>query len=222
MAIFEPAFDSGYDSGSCVVRAIVSNCLGREGPGNPTGPTLASLLGLNGACVGQIWDPTAHNHLFANNLARFRRVQYFQAANAIHALQRYQTLGLFRTAMTAHSIPADLREFIAEHIHSIAQLEALLLLMNNERGFSLEECASRLYISPKDCEAALQPLIADRFVKADEGRFVLLTEDGSMIRKVRDLAEVYRRQLIPVTNLIHSKRDRIQSFADAFRVRKES
>jgi hypothetical protein len=124
--------------------------------------------------------------------------------------------------MTAHSIPAALREFITEHIHSVAQLEALLLLMNNERGFSLEECASRLYISSPDCEAALQPLITDRLVKVHLGRFVFQTEDKAMVRKVRDLADVYRRQLIPVTNLIHSKRDRIQKFADAFRVRKES
>jgi hypothetical protein len=124
-----------------------------------------------------------------------------------------------RVAMTAHAIPEDVREFILQHIHSIAQLEALLLLLNNERGFSLEECASRLYISLEECKTALQPLIAARFIQTEEGR--LRPADETITRKVKQLADVYRRQLIPVTNLIHSKQERIQKFADAFRVKKE-
>jgi hypothetical protein len=32
--------------------------------------------------------------------------------------------------------------------------------------------------------------------------------------------EVYARQLIPMTNLIHNKPGRIREFADAFKIRK--
>ncbi len=41
--------------------------------------------------------------------------------------------------------------------------------------------------------------------------------DGIVTR----LAELYRQKLIPVTNLIHSKQNRIQQFADAFKLRKD-
>lgn len=123
--------------------------------------------------------------------------------------------------MTVHSIPDDIREFIVRHIHSIAQLEALLLLLDNEGGFSLAECASRLYISAPDCQAALQPLISAQLIGIKEGRYIFQPTDENIVRNVKNLAEVYRRQLIPVTNLIHSKQSRIQQFADAFRVRNE-
>jgi predicted transcriptional regulator len=123
--------------------------------------------------------------------------------------------------MTAHSIPDDIREFIVQHIQSIAQLEALLLLLNNEHGFSLEECASRLYISAPECEAALQSLIASQFIQIDGGRYFFHSDDSEIVLRIKSLAEVYRQQLIPVTKLIHSKQERIQKFADAFRVRKE-
>ncbi len=123
--------------------------------------------------------------------------------------------------MTAHSIPDDIRDFIVQNIHSIATLEALLLLLSNSGGFSLEECASRLYISPAECEAALQTLIAAQFIRMDGSRYFFRTDDEEMVRKVRQLADVYRQQLIPVTNLIYSKQERVQKFADAFRVRKE-
>ncbi len=124
-------------------------------------------------------------------------------------------------AMTAHSIPDDIKDFIVQHIQSIAQLEALLLLLNSARGLTLEECASRLYIAAPDCEVALQQLIASKLIKLNDGRFLFRREDEEVARKVKQLAEVYRQQLIPVTNLIHARQERVQKFADAFRVRKE-
>ena len=45
---------------------------------------------------------------------------------------------------------------------------------------------------------------------------------GDMEAKlVARLSEVYRRHLIPITNLIHSKPRRIREFAEAFKLRKD-
>ncbi len=47
------------------------------------------------------------------------------------------------------------------------------------------------------------------------------TSDPERFQLVARLSEVYRRHLIPITNLIHSKPRRIREFADAFKLRKD-
>ena len=50
-------------------------------------------------------------------------------------------------------------------------------------------------------------------------RFSPASDDLS--RVVELLAEYYKRHLIPITNLIHSKPRRIRQFADAFKLKRE-
>ena len=62
--------------------------------------------------------------------------------------------------MVDDGIPAELRDFIAKSIDSVAQLEALLLLRANpETSWDVVQLARRLYVN--EAEAARHPSVAD-------------------------------------------------------------
>ena len=125
--------------------------------------------------------------------------------------------------MPSDEIPDDLRDFIVTQIDSIAQLEALLLLKENpERDWTSENCASRLYIPETEAAVLLSTLAGRGFLDASENAYRFNCQTPEQADFVRRLAELYRQRLITVTNLIHSKQNRIQEFADAFRLRKDS
>lgn len=123
-------------------------------------------------------------------------------------------------------IPEDIKVFLLQHIDSIAQLEALLLLRANpESVWNAETLASRLYIPPKETAVLLESLSTDGFLvtTGHAPRFYqyhCVSHDlAGMVDRV---ACFYAKYLIPVTNLIHAKsQTRVQAFADAFRLRKD-
>jgi hypothetical protein len=120
-------------------------------------------------------------------------------------------------------VPDEIREFILKQIDSVAQIEALLLIRSNSaERWTASQIAARLYIDEVDAADALERLCAAGLLVFIEGAYGfdgLSAENALLIGK---LAAIYTRQLIPVTNLIHSKPRRIRSFADAFRFRKDS
>jgi hypothetical protein len=127
--------------------------------------------------------------------------------------------------MAEQFIPDDIVRFVLEKIDSVAQLEAVLLLRGEpQRQWSAAELAARLYISEAQTAELLLGLSAQGLIAAEEERGVYscrprTPELGQMLDR---LAEVYAKQLVAITNLIHSKqRPRVQAFADAFRLRKD-
>lgn len=123
--------------------------------------------------------------------------------------------------MVTESIPDDVREFVLKYVDSIAQLEALLLL-RRERSASWNAAtvAKRLYITHGDASDVLRKLLAHGFLKfrKETYQYQCPPEVDTLVGHV---ADVYARQLIPVTHLIHNKPGRIREFADAFKLRKE-
>jgi hypothetical protein len=118
-------------------------------------------------------------------------------------------------------IPDDVRDFILRHIDSVAQLEALLLLRaSTNENWDAAQAAARLYTSEEEIKAVLTQLCADGLLshKDDVYRYECVPETQTTVDR---LADVYRRHLIPVTNLIHTKPRRIREFANAFKFRKD-
>jgi len=124
------------------------------------------------------------------------------------------------------AIPDDIRQFILQTIDSIAQWEGLLLLRDHpQERWDAPALAKNLYVSESDAAALLRQL-------ANQG-FLTVIQPGSTVhfqyqpaaeleRITTRTAEFYKKGLIPVTNLIHSKsKNRIQEFADAFKIRKD-
>lgn len=123
--------------------------------------------------------------------------------------------------MVSESIPVEVREFVLKYIDSIAQLEALLLLRREVSApWNAATVAKRLYIAEGDALDVLSKLLARGFLKLDRKtyQYQCPPELDTLLGHV---ADVYARQLIPVTHLIHNKPGRIREFADAFKLRKE-
>jgi protein tyrosine phosphatase (PTP) superfamily phosphohydrolase (DUF442 family) len=124
-------------------------------------------------------------------------------------------------------IPADVRTFLLQHIDSIAQLEALLLLRSAPTClWSAETVAKRLYISTQEAAMVLERLAEESFVTMSQdvpNTYQYQPASDELAHMVDRIAVLYAQYLIPVTNLIHAKpRNRVQEFADAFKLRKRS
>jgi predicted ArsR family transcriptional regulator len=127
--------------------------------------------------------------------------------------------------MTHAPIPPDIRRFIVGNITSVPQLEALLLLRQHEgTTWSSEQLAARLYISEPAARDLLASLLAAGFVSIEAGESAAyrFTPKEDLREVARRMDEFYSRNLVAVTQLIHSASARsAQQFADAFKLRKE-
>ncbi len=124
--------------------------------------------------------------------------------------------------MADDPIPADLREFIQRYIDSVAHLEALLLLRANpQTTWDVPATAGRLYTSENQAEEVLVQLCAEGLISRESDLYRYASQSPETLAMIDRLAELYSKQLIPITNLIHGKPRRIRQFADAFKIRKD-
>lgn len=125
-------------------------------------------------------------------------------------------------------IPEDLRRFVLTSIPSVPFLEALLLLRADpSQQWESVMLASRLYTRERAAHALLADLCTAGFVQPCEPPathcYRYQPANESLRARIDELADLYARQLVDVTNLIHSTLDRkAQQFADAFRLRKDA
>lgn len=123
--------------------------------------------------------------------------------------------------MTHEPVPEDVRNLILRHIHSVAQLEALLFLRGRPgESWDAASIAKRLYAPEFEMGAALANLSRDGFLRYDGLAFQYECSDETR-HTVDRLAAAYARQLIPITHLIHSKPRNITAFSEAFKFRKD-
>jgi hypothetical protein len=128
--------------------------------------------------------------------------------------------------MSRETIPADIRRFILTSILSVPYLEAMLLLRNEpDTLWNGREVGQRLYIGDTSALALLAQLEAAQVLSKTADQPPLYRYDPAVeLREMIDrLADIYARQLLEVTHLIHSRLDkRARQFADAFKWRQDS
>lgn len=130
--------------------------------------------------------------------------------------------------MSTPPIPEDLRRFVLTSVPSVPFLEALLLLRADPgQQWDGPMLAGRLYIRERVAAELLDALcrggMARRCDTPHEDRFCYAPAGEALRERIDRLAELYARQLVEVTHLIHSSLDRkAQQFADAFRLRKDA
>lgn len=129
--------------------------------------------------------------------------------------------------MSREAIPDDVKRFILTSIPSIPYLETLLLLRNNEnRLWTSADVARRIYISEKAAHGLLHEMLAAGVAGTNEAnpeqfRYAPLSQD--LRTMIDQLAQIYSKNLVDVTELVHSKiNKRAKQFADAFIWRKDS
>ncbi len=129
--------------------------------------------------------------------------------------------------MSDRRIPDDLRRFILTSIDSVPHMEALLLFHRNQKlEWSAAEAAQKLFIGESQTDDLLNSLTEAGFLALrTDGRrrlFRYAPVSAAHGEIVDRLAILYSKELIAVTQLIHSKAGtKIQQFADAFRLKKE-
>ena len=121
--------------------------------------------------------------------------------------------------------PADLKQFLAQHVESLAQLEALLMMHREpQRTWTSDEVARGLYISGDMCQGIIADLERRGFVvqQANGEGVRYAGQDAERTALLSRLAALYReRRVAVITQIYSSPMTKVQTFADAFRLRRE-
>ncbi|MFZ0883422.1 MAG: hypothetical protein WAN14_08490 [Candidatus Acidiferrales bacterium] len=120
----------------------------------------------------------------------------------------------------------EVYQFILENIDSVPHLEALLLLWNTRpENWSPENVAKRLYIDRNAARDLLQDLSREELIAPavePAEQFYYKTKSPEMDRLIAAVDDTYRKQLVRVSTLIHSKASSaVRDFARAFRFTKK-
>jgi hypothetical protein len=130
--------------------------------------------------------------------------------------------------MENSEISEDVLEFLTRRIDSVPHLEALLLFWENPAvAWTATEIGARVYVSRDKARAILQDLMRHGFIAPapgaapDTGYCYQPGWDQAQI--MTRTAEVYRRHLVPIAELIHAKAESssVHAFARAFKFKKE-
>jgi predicted transcriptional regulator len=116
--------------------------------------------------------------------------------------------------------------FIFENIDTVPHLEALLLVwQNSATAWSTETLAARLYVSSAQASTILDDLSRRGFVTQEsEGTAFRYAPEWDAQRGLMPrISETYRRNLVGITRMIHSKGSAsVREFARAFQIKKDS
>jgi DNA-binding MarR family transcriptional regulator len=127
----------------------------------------------------------------------------------------------------ATDFPAEIEQFIGQHIESLAELEMLLVIRREpERSWSCIELARQLYVTTEVCTGIVGDLERRGFVLRDaaDAELIRYRSGGPETDRLIDrLAGLYQERRVAVITQIYSKPvKKVQTFADAFRFRRES
>jgi DNA-binding IclR family transcriptional regulator len=119
----------------------------------------------------------------------------------------------------------DVDQFLLDRIDMVPHLEALLLLWNRRpNSWSVDHMAKALFLPSESTKSILDDLVRLRLVASAEGtpdNYRYEPEPGRD-RLLAAVDTTYRRELIRITRLIHSKPSAaIREFARAFRLKQD-
>jgi len=123
-------------------------------------------------------------------------------------------------------LPQDVRDLLAHHLSTMEHVEVLLALAGDEeRAWSAGDIAALTHTTPASVTARLEELVAGRFASsapsAAGATYRYAPGTPEMRRAVASLEEMYRTKPVTLIKAIYERpASAVQSFADAFRVRK--
>jgi len=125
-----------------------------------------------------------------------------------------------------NGIDLDVKTFILEKVESVEHVEILLLLhAHPERDWSADEISQTLRNSRESANLRLSDLAGKGILRpsaSDSTRYRYAPRDHKLAETVDKLVTTYSERRVSVINLIFSKPlERIQVFADAFKIRKD-
>ena len=132
--------------------------------------------------------------------------------------------------MADRGLSEEVKTFITEHISSVEQLEVLLLLhREQQQPWSAQEVSQELRIDPASATERLADLQGRGLLVESAGEppataplYQYQPQKSNLDDTVNDLAKAYQEYRVTVISLIFSKPiDKIRTFADAFKFRKD-
>jgi hypothetical protein len=126
--------------------------------------------------------------------------------------------------LTPDELSAPARVLIDRHIHSVEQLEVLLLLRAApDKDWTAAEVGRALVSQPDTAEQRLLDLAHRRLLQKDDGPVFRYAPDRDTDRAVAALAAAYATRRTRVIARIFSKPESaVLGFRDALRIRKNS
>jgi hypothetical protein len=114
-------------------------------------------------------------------------------------------------------------EFVQRELDSVPHLEALLLLWNNRKPWTVEDMGAALYINDGVSRDILQNLARRHLaLRTEQDTYTYNSASPERDDLVAALETEYRRNLIRITRMIHAKASPgVREFADAFRFKKD-
>lgn len=128
--------------------------------------------------------------------------------------------------VSREDVGAEARKFLADHIESVLELEALLLLAADPaRAWIASEVARELRVDAGWAGPQLSRLCGRGVLACDaspQPHYRFAPSSPKMEQAVRELASAYATRRVTIISLIFAKpTDKLKSFADAFRLRRE-
>ena len=135
---------------------------------------------------------------------------------------RFTRSVLYKERVT-EGLPDDVAGFIDAFISSVEQIEALLLLKADpEIPRTAGNIAKRLYTAEESIDGRLGDLVSHGLVTRSGDSYSFAPKTDALAAGVDRLAEFYVKRKVAVINRIFAApTDDVQSFADAFRLRKD-
>jgi predicted ArsR family transcriptional regulator len=129
--------------------------------------------------------------------------------------------------LSEHDLPDDVRALIIDRIDSVVQLEVLLLLYGDaSRTWTAADLARELRIDARAAEQQLDLLCSRALLSctaASPRTYQYVRRSPADDAAIEGLQRAYADRRVTVIGLIYSKpTDPLRSFADAFRIRKDS
>ena len=127
--------------------------------------------------------------------------------------------------MSVEGLPNDIVRFIRSCVHSVGQLEILLLLESCEPiALTTAQINERLRSNIEAVEQRIAALVRCNLAAPDSeepNRYRYSPANDELRGNTRQLAELYRSYPTRIIDAIYSAPDRMQLFSDAFRIKKD-
>jgi hypothetical protein len=130
--------------------------------------------------------------------------------------------------MESNSLPPAIEEFVRSSIRSVCHMDCLVRLARMDGApIGADDLAVVMAQKPEIIRAVLDELHASGFLTREGGMYALAPNSEELAGQVRSLVEAYDRFPVQLIRIIYEprvdppKNSAAQSFADAFRLRKD-
>jgi hypothetical protein len=128
--------------------------------------------------------------------------------------------------LMVEELPPEVRDLVARRLQGMEEVEVLLLLASESAALSVSEIRERLRLPASSLPMAsvdrlvANDLLAEETVRG-ERRFRYAPATSELRRAVQLLGVAYNQRPVTLIRLVYHRPSPAQSFADAFRVRKD-